>query len=86
VLPSSSSELSSLQHQQQQQYEYDPSDTTKWFRASPQHLGRVGFITSMSRYEDGRVVGWVVVFVCSYDGLLLCVCQRCARSVYTKRL
>jgi hypothetical protein len=29
---------------------HDPSDTTKWYRASPQHLGRVGFITSMSRY------------------------------------
>lgn len=28
---------------------FDPSDTTKWYRASPEHLGRVGFITSMSR-------------------------------------
>ena len=28
----------------------DPNDTTKWYRASPQHQGRVGFITSMSRY------------------------------------
>jgi hypothetical protein len=34
---------------------HDPSDTTKWYRASPQHLGRVGFITSMSRYCSVRV-------------------------------
>jgi len=27
---------------------FDPSDTTKWYRASPEHEGRVGFITSMS--------------------------------------
>ena len=35
--------VSTIKHQ------YDPSDTTKWYRASPEHLGRVGFITSMSR-------------------------------------
>jgi hypothetical protein len=28
---------------------WDPHDTTKWYRASPEHRGRVGFITSMSR-------------------------------------
>ena len=35
--------------QQPVQHQHDPSDTTKWYRASPEHLGRVGFITSMSR-------------------------------------
>jgi hypothetical protein len=35
--------------QQHHQHQHDPSDTTKWYRASPEHLGRVGFITSMSR-------------------------------------
>ncbi len=30
----------------------DPHDTTKWFSAGPDHQGRVGFITSMSRYAS----------------------------------
>ena len=31
----------------------DAHDTTKWHRASPHHLGRVGFITSMSEHFCG---------------------------------
>ena len=30
-------------------HQFDPNDTTKWYKVSETHLGRVGFITSMSR-------------------------------------
>eukprot|EP01032_Pedospumella_encystans_P011781 gene11781-13674_t len=69
--------VSTIKHQ------FDPSDTTKWYRASPEHLGRVGFITSMSSNFCGtcnrlRVTADGQLKVCLFgmDGLDLLQCMR----------
>eukprot|EP00597_Dinobryon_sp_UTEXLB2267_P001715 CAMPEP_0170061462 /NCGR_PEP_ID=MMETSP0019_2-20121128/3013_1 /TAXON_ID=98059 /ORGANISM="Dinobryon sp., Strain UTEXLB2267" /LENGTH=306 /DNA_ID=CAMNT_0010267283 /DNA_START=208 /DNA_END=1129 /DNA_ORIENTATION=+ len=63
--------------------EVDPNDTTKWYRVSPDHEGRVGFITSMSSHFCGgcnrlRVTADGKLKVCLFgdESLSLLKCMR----------